>query len=127
MFASAHRTGPPSKGKHFSFWHVISEAPSRENRDEADRIPDLRRCERIRWISWVIEQASAGAPGFSWWRNSRSGDRRVVIWAEEVDFAVVLAERRGYFVLKTAFAGIRPHQREVFQRERDAFLEAQKG
>jgi len=40
---------PPFKGKGFSFWHVISEAPDPRKRREEDRIPDLRRCERIRW------------------------------------------------------------------------------
>jgi hypothetical protein len=32
---------PPTDGKGFSFWHVISEAPHPNNRDEQNRIPDL--------------------------------------------------------------------------------------
>ena len=46
---------PETRGKGFSFWHTISEAPDKKNRNEDDRIPDLRRCERIRWIRWVID------------------------------------------------------------------------
>lgn len=118
---------PSHRGKGFSFWHVISEAPDPRNRNEDDRIPGLRRCERIRWIAWVIECASNGEPGFHWWENRRGRDRRVVIWAEKHDFAVVLARRKGYYVLKTAYSGIRPHQRQSFMAERDAFWRAQKG
>lgn len=118
---------PETRGKGFSFWHVISEAPDRNNRNEEDRVPDLRRCERIRWIAWAIENASNGTEGFSWWENRRWGDQRVVIWAERWDFAVVLAKRRDYYVLKTAFYGLKPHRRRAFELERAAFWEAQKG
>jgi len=112
---------PPFKGKGFSFWHVISEALNPRRRKEEERIPDLRRCERILWISWAIECASSGQPGFSWWENRRKGETRVVIWAEEHDYAVVLAKRKGYYVLKTAFYGIKPHRRRQFEAERKAF------
>jgi hypothetical protein len=118
---------PPSKGKHFSFWHVVSEAPGPKDRDESNRVPDLRRCERIRWIAWTIEECDRDAPGFSWWRNRRGRDKRVVLWAEEHDYAVILAERSGYFILKTAYFGIKPHQRRSFERERDASRRPEKG
>lgn len=112
---------PETRGKGFSFWHVISEAPSRQNRNEDDRVPDLRRCERIRWIAWAIEHASNGTDGFSWWENQRGSEARVVVWAEPWDFAVVLAKRRDYYVLKTAFCELRPHRRRTFEQERNAF------
>ncbi|WP_138206361.1 hypothetical protein [Haloimpatiens lingqiaonensis] len=35
--------------KEKTFWHVISEGP-----DEFNRIPDIRRCERIGWIDKII-------------------------------------------------------------------------
>lgn len=118
---------PETRGKGFSFWHVISEAPSRDNRNEDDRIPDLHRCERIRWIGWTIEQAQRGEAGFSWWENTRRRETRVVIWAESRDFAVVLAKRRGYYLLKTAYCDLKPHRRRSFERERDTFWQARKG
>ena len=34
---------------------------------------------------------------------------------------VVLAKRKGYYVLKTAFYGIKPHRRHQFEAERKAF------
>lgn len=112
---------PESRGKHYSFWHVISEAPHPGNRNEEERIPDIQRCERIRWIAWAIEQADAGCDGLSWWENRRGRDTHVVIWAERWDFAVILGKRRDYYVLKTAYCGLREKRRRDFAKERDAF------
>jgi hypothetical protein len=116
---------PETRGKGYSFWHTISQAADRNNRNEEDRIPDLRRCERILWIRWVID--NAGKEGFPWWENERWGNTHVVIWARQHDFAVVLAKRRDYYVLKTAYAEIKPHRRATFESEWSAFCGSQKG
>lgn len=118
---------PESRGKHFSFWHVISEAPHPGNRNEEDRIPDLQRCERIRWIAWAIQQAEADTQDVSWWENSRGRNTHVVIWAEQRDFAVILGKRRSYYVLKTAYCNLRERRRRDFEKERSAFWRVSKG
>lgn len=118
---------PESQGKHSSFWHVISEAPHPGNRNEEDRIPDFRRCERIRWIAWAIQQAGVGGSEVSWWENTRGRDTHVVIWAEEQDFAVILGKRRDYYVLKTAYCNLKPGRRRAFEREKREFWRGQKG
>jgi hypothetical protein len=41
---------PEIDGKACTFWHFIS-----EGKDETKRIPDLRRCERIKWPKPIIE------------------------------------------------------------------------
>lgn len=121
---------PQTKHKGYGFWHLISEAPDQRNRNEDDRIPDLRRCERVRWVAWCIRQADAGASGFSWWENERGRETHVVIWAEQHDFAVVLAKRQTaqgprFYLLKTAYC-LRRHTIRKFRKERDAWLAAQK-
>ena len=115
---------PESQGKHFSFWHVISEAPHPGNRNEEDRVPDIARCERIRWIAWVVRRADAGEQGVSWWENSRGRDTHVVIWAEEHDFAVILGKRRGHYVLKTAYGNLRSGRRRAFEKEKRKFWQS---
>lgn len=117
---------PETLGKGFSFWHVVSESPGRGHTGEDERIPDLRRCERIQWIAWAIEAASDDAEGFTWWESRRKSNVHVVIWAEPWDYVVVLARRRDYYLLKTAFCELKPHRRKAFERERAAYWQAQK-
>lgn len=119
---------PETRDKGFSFWHLISEAPDNKNRDEDDRIPDLDRCARIRWVAWCIENAENA--DFSWWENQRGRDTHVVIWAEQHDFAIVLAKRDTkdgprYYLLKTAYC-LKSHRRATFAKERDAFWNTRK-
>ena len=121
---------PKTKRKGYGFWHLISEAPDQRNRNEDDRIPDLRRCERVRWVAWCIREANAGSPDFSWWENERGRETHVVIWAEKHDFAVVLAKRQTaqgprFYLLKTAYC-LRAHTIRKFRKERDAWRAAQK-
>lgn len=121
---------PESKRKGYGFWHLISEAPDQSNRAEEERIPDLRRCERVRWVAWCIQQANASAAGFSWWENQRGRETHVVIWAEAHDFAVVLAKRQTqqgprFYLLKTAYC-LHSHTMRKFAKERDAWQAAQK-
>jgi len=114
------RYEPATKGKGFSFWHLISEGEREE-----DRTPDFRRCERMRWVSWFIENAESYAE-LSWWENKRGNNTHVVIWHEQESFAVVLAKRDGYFLLKTAY-WVKTRRADDFRRERDAFWNTQKG
>lgn len=119
---------PATKHKGYGFWHLISEAPSKNNRNEDDRIPDLKRCERIRWVAWCIQNVDNH--GFSYWANQRGGETHIVIWAEQDDFAVVLAKRQNkegirYYLLKTAYC-LKPHRRKSFIADRDAYWAARK-
>lgn len=117
------RFRPETKKKGYGFWHLISEAPSQDNRNEEDRIPDLDRCARVRWVAWCI--VNAGEDGFSWWENTRKAETHVIIWAEAHDFAVVLAKRftaagPRYYLLKTAYC-LRSRTIAKFAKERDAY------
>ena len=122
------RFNPTTRHKGYGFWHLISEAPSQNNRNEDNRIPDLERCARVRWVAWCIQ--NVGTAGFSWWENKRGTEAHVVIWAEQHDFAVVLAKRDTlegprYYLLKTAYC-LRSHTSRKFAKERDAYWAAQK-
>lgn len=122
------RFNPETKKKGYGFWHLISEAPDQKNRNEEERIPDLRRCERVRWVAWCIQNAHEA--GFSWWENTRGRETHVVIWAEAHDFAVVMAKRvtdndTKFYLLKTAYC-LRPHTICKFIKERDVWRANQK-
>jgi hypothetical protein len=96
------RFNPATDGKGFAFWHVISEGEKEE-----DRTPDLRRCERIRWIAWMLLRAANGDEQLLSWNSSRTQRRgtveRLVLFCEENKYTVVLEERDEYFLLVTAY------------------------
>ncbi len=96
------RYNPATHGKGFSFWHVISTGDKEE-----DRIPDLRRCERIKWIRWTITKANQSHQEVVSWTNERTLKRgtsqRTLIYCDAISFLVILEERTDYYLLVTAF------------------------
>jgi hypothetical protein len=105
---------PMSKGKGYGFWHLIQEGEIEE-----DREPDLRRCERIRWIAWVIK--NLGEEGnILWWISMRGSSENVVLWHKNENYAVILAKRNNYFLLKTAYV-VKPNRAITFAREWNDF------
>ena len=110
---------PESQGKHFGFWHVISEGESEE-----DRLPDLRRCERIAWIAYLIANIETDAD-ITWWENKRGANTHLVIWHEAENFVVILAARNGYYLLKSAYCP-ESHRAKTFIKERNNYWK-QKG
>jgi len=97
-------------GKEATFWHLIS-----EGKTEDERLPDLRRCERIRWPRQIIENAVD--PAVKSWENLRKGEKRICLWLEIEDYLVVLAVRRGFFLLWTAYLVTSEHQKRKLRTE----------
>ena len=110
------RRFPEFRGKHFTFWHIISEGDF-----ESERFPDLRRCERIRWIAWIIANCD-GHDGISYWESKRGSSQNFVLWYEKGQFVVILAKRSTYFVLLSAYHVTDERRIATFKRDRDAYL-----
>jgi hypothetical protein len=108
---------PEARGRWASFWHLVQ-----EGKVEDDRTPDLRRCERIRWVRWVIENARVH-PDISAWENTRGSESNVLLWYRE-EYLVVLARRRQYWLLKSAYCTDRHGRIADLRRERDDFYRA---
>lgn len=104
---------PITDGKEATFWHLIS-----EGKEEKTRMPDLRRCERIRWARALIE--SAGTDRVRHWGNTRRGEPRIVIALADFSYVVVLTERKNYLVLWTAYCVEQEHRREKLRKEFEA-------
>jgi hypothetical protein len=107
------RRRPEHAGKWAAFWHLVQEGPIEEQ-----RTPDMRRCERLRWIRWVIEQAQAHS-AIDEWQNTRQGERNTLLWFNE-EYLVILAERSGYWLLKSAYCTDRSGRIAQLRKERDA-------
>lgn len=101
---------PVIQNKEATFWHIISEGDS-----EADRIPDMRRCERIRWPRPVIEHSADAT--IKIWSNERRGEKRICLWLEDAEYLVILAERKGYILLWTAFMVEQEHTKRKLRKE----------
>jgi hypothetical protein len=108
---------PIIQGKEATFWHLIS-----EGKYEPDRLPDLRRCERIRWPRPIIESGEQ-APLLKVWENTRDGEKRICLWLsfDNEDYLVVLAKREGYLLLWTSYPVIQAHTKRKLQKEYDAY------
>jgi hypothetical protein len=109
------RRHPEAAGRWASFWYLVQEGPV-----EDDRLPDLRRCERIRWVRWVIENAGTHAE-IGEWQEVRGTQIDTLLWYRE-EYLVVLAQRQGYWLLKTAYCTTQRGRIEKKRRERDAYL-----
>jgi hypothetical protein len=105
---------PIYNGKEATFWHLIS-----EGKVEEERVPDLRRCERIRWPKPTIQNEADNHCKV--WENERKGEKRILIWLEQENYIVVLAQRNGYFLPWTAFLITYEHQKRKYQKEYEAF------
>jgi hypothetical protein len=101
---------PLVQDKEATFWHIISEGNS-----EQDRIPDFRRCERVRWPKAVIEHADC--PGIKIWKNTRGSESGICIWFEEKSYLVILRERSGYTLFWTAFPVEQEHRKRKLEKE----------
>lgn len=108
---------PLEQGKEATFWHFIS-----EGRQEANRVPDLRRCERIRWPRPIIENVDA--PVIKLWENKRRNEKRILLWLVEQEYLVVLVERKGYLLPWTAYLVTEEHRRRKLQQEYENFKKA---
>lgn len=106
----AMKRHPIIEGKEATFWHIISEGTI-----ENERLPDLRRCERIRWPRPMIEAITTGY--VKYWKNMRGKEERIVIALEDFSYVVVLADRGDYILLWTAYCVEQEHTRRKLKNE----------
>lgn len=97
-----------------TFWHIISEGPIEE-----ERLPDIRRCERIRWPRAIIENSEDA--GIKVWENENKGEKRVCLWLEQQEYLVVLGFRGVNYVLWTAYCVTEQHRKRKLQREYESY------
>ncbi len=88
---------PEYDGKEATFWHMTSEGSVEE-----ERIPDFRRCERIRWPRPLIEH-EAEPEVLVWIERRGANDERIHIYLPDERYLVVLADRGNYILPWTAF------------------------
>lgn len=118
---------PEYDGKSATFWHMISEGSTEE-----DRTPDFRRCERIRWPRPMMEEHDELPPDASkarliWWAEQRRNETRILLSFEDFSYVMIVSDRGEYVLPWTAYAVEREHQQQKLKRRYEEFWKAQKG
>ena len=96
---------PKEFGKEESFFHITC----KKYIGCEERVPDFRRCERIRWIRAFIENYDCdpakceNCDGIKVWSEPYKNKTRVHLLFEEERYMVVLEKRNDYYLLITAF------------------------
>jgi len=109
---------PESQGKPATFWHIVSDGSVEE-----ERLPDFRRCERIRWPRPIIDACESERVRL--WRTKRGSSNRVLIALEDFSYVVILEDRTEYIMLWTAFHVGHSNRRRDLRREWKAWSNGQ--
>jgi hypothetical protein len=96
-------------GMEATFWHLIT-----TGNVEADRIPEIRRCERVGWPRAILD--NDGDAAIRCWTEIRGSRRRIHLWCVDADYVFVLCDRTDYVLPWTGFHLEHEHQRVKFQR-----------
>lgn len=99
------RRHPIEHGKEEAFFHVTCQ----DYMKQGERVPDFRRCERIRWVRAFIENYNCDitqceeCEGIKVWSEPYRNADRVHMLLEEERYMVVVERRETYCLLITAF------------------------
>ena len=107
---------PLIEGKEYTFYHF-----THDGNIESERLPNLRRMERIRWPRPIIEGSEHSY--LKVWRNKRDGKDRILIFHENESYLVVLADRGEYVLPWTAYI-VKEHNKRKLLNEYEAYKNA---
>ena len=109
---------PLVDGKECTFYHI-----THEGKDENSRLPDLRRLERIPYPRPIIDNSENEE--LKVWRNKRNGDERILIYHEQENYLVVLADRGTYILPWSTYYIEYPNRRKRLLREYEEYIKAE--
>ena len=113
------RKYPLEFGRENAFWHVTC----CDFYKESNREPDIKRCERIRWIKAFVENydcnrdACIACDGVFAWGAPYKKKTRIKILLEEERYVVILEKRETYVLLITAYYLDQDHQLRKLLKE----------
>lgn len=113
---------PEYQGKAYTFYHM-----THKGKDENNRTPDIRRCERIPFAKPVIEKCDNWS--LKVWPQKRGNKTRICIWLDfkdDLDYFVILDVRPNYILPWTAFVAEYQHEKDKKMKEYTAYLKKQK-
>lgn len=109
---------PIIAGKEYTFYHM-----THSGNIENDRIPDLRRMERIPFPRPIIDNSIHS--DLKVWKNQRGSDIRILIWHEKEEYLVILTQRKDYILPWTAYLILQKHRKEKLRKEYNDYIKAE--
>jgi hypothetical protein len=118
-------------GKEILFWHLTTRTskqkmiprrklkfyPDNQVCSEPERLPDLRRCERLPWVKPLIERSSEPEV-LSWDYEECDLTIKTYIWVKDYDFVVIMKKYSdGKRRLITSFYVDENYKRDDFKRK----------
>lgn len=103
------------EGKEVIFWHLTH----RVDKNTEQRIPDLRRSERLPWVRPMLDY-STEPEILAWDFKEGDGTIKTYVWLKDYDFLVVMKKYSdGSRRLITSFHVEYPHKRKKLQKKYD--------
>lgn len=108
---------PISEGKEATFWHMTSEGENEQN-----RLPDMRRLERIKWPAFIIDNNEH--PYLRVWENTRGTKTNILILHERENYIVILRKGNGYVLPWTAYLIEHEWRKKKFIKEYEEYIKS---
>ena len=102
------RSNPKENNYEHGFIHLTTIKSPDSSNDVNDRIPDLRRCERLKWVKILIENYPCikkcnNCNGIQYYEEYYKNNIRINLVLPEAKFKVVLEKRSNYYLLITGY------------------------
>jgi hypothetical protein len=108
------KSHPFIDGKEYTFYHFTHDGDI-----EKERLPNLRRMERIPWPRPIIDNSISSE--LKVWRNTRGRNNRILIYYDKFDYLIVLEDRGDYILPWTAYLVDYKNQKEKLLTEYNAY------
>jgi hypothetical protein len=100
-------------GKEVIFWHLTH----RKDSESGQRLPDLRRCERLPWVRALIDH-SREPEVLAWDHEEANGRVNTYLWLRDHDFVVLMRRYAdGRRRLLTSFYVTYPNYRRKLEKK----------
>lgn len=109
---------PLIEGKEYTYYHF-----THDGNVENDRIPNIRRMERIGFPRPMIDNSLDGS--LKVWRNKRGSKDRILIFNEDHNYLVVLEDRGRYILPWTAYFVDKAHNKRKLLNEYQEYINAE--
>lgn len=114
---------PVVNGKEESFWHLTTEEQEvvQDGVARKERLPDMKRCCRIRWPRAILDAARSA--DVRAWRERRPDGLRLVFALGDFSYLVSVAVRgSGKLFLATAFPIVYERRREKHRKQYERYM-----